>query len=74
MKGRAPSPLRTGRQPASGDSLQRRLDAAQHRLTQLRAQNRDLTRRLETAHGEIRRLRIASPGIDGTEVVSGSTP
>lgn len=74
MKSRTPSPVRTGRQPASSDSLQRRLDAAQHRLTQLRAQNRDLTRRLETAHSEIRRLRIAPPGIDGTEIMSGTTP
>jgi hypothetical protein len=61
MKNGAASPVRTGRQPASSDSLHQRLDAAQHRIKQLRADNRELTHRLETAHGEIRRLRISLP-------------
>lgn len=59
LKNGAPSPARTGRQPASDESVHRRLDAALHRIKQLRAENRELAQRLETAHGQIRRLRIA---------------
>jgi hypothetical protein len=56
LKGRAPSPKRTGTQPASDASLKRRLETALNRLKDLRATNADLTRRLEAAHAEIRRL------------------
>ncbi|WNV83143.1 DUF6262 family protein [Umezawaea sp. Da 62-37] len=58
IKEGAPSPARTGPQPASIASLRARLDAALTRVKDLRAANADLTKRLETAHGEIRRLRI----------------
>jgi len=54
---RQPAPTRTGPQPASVASLQRRLDTALARIKQLRGENADLTRQLETAYGEIRRLR-----------------
>jgi small-conductance mechanosensitive channel len=54
---RQPAPARTGPQPASVTSLQRRLDTALARIKQLRGENADLTRQLETAYGEIRRLR-----------------
>ncbi|WP_329565049.1 hypothetical protein [Streptomyces sp. NBC_01361] len=37
-------------------SIQRRLEAALARIKQLRAENSELARRLETAYGEIRRL------------------
>lgn len=56
---RQPAPARTGPQPASVASLQRRLDTALARIKQLRGENADLTRQLETAYGEIRRLRHA---------------
>lgn len=59
LQKRQPSPARTGPQPASQESLQRRLETAQHRNRQLRDQVAELTERLEAAHGEIRRLRIA---------------
>ncbi len=55
----APSPVRTGRQPATHQSLQRRLETAQYRIKELRARNEELARMLEIAHGEIRRLRNA---------------
>jgi len=58
IKDGAPSPARTGPQPAATASLQRRLETALLRIKALRAENADLARRLETAHGEIRRLRI----------------
>lgn len=61
LQQRCPSPVRTGPQPATIDSLQTRVEALTHRNTQLRAEVRDLTHRLEAAHGEIRRLRIANP-------------
>ncbi|MFF1548107.1 DUF6262 family protein [Streptomyces sp. NPDC058291] len=57
LQNRQPATERTGSQPASGASIQRRLDAALARIKQLRAENSDLARRLETAYGEIRRLR-----------------
>lgn len=57
---RQPAPARTGPQPASMASLQRRLDTALARIKQLRGENADLTRQLETAYGEIRRLRHSS--------------
>ncbi|GGZ40267.1 DUF6262 family protein [Streptomyces bluensis] len=57
LQDRQPTNERTGPQPASVASLQRRLEAALSRIKQLRAENSDLTRRLETAYGEIRRLR-----------------
>lgn len=58
---RQPAPARTGPQPASAASLQRRLDTALARIKQLRNDNADLARQLETAYGEIRRLRHAAP-------------
>jgi hypothetical protein len=57
LQQRQPTTDRTGPQPASLTSLQRRLEATLARIKQLRADNADLTRQLETAHGEIRRLR-----------------
>jgi len=54
---RQPATDRSGAQPASVTSLRHRLDTALTRIKQLRADNTDLTRQLETAHGEIRRLR-----------------
>ncbi|MGV9252361.1 tyrosine-type recombinase/integrase [Streptomyces sp. NPDC003697] len=51
----------TGAQPASVGSIQCRLEAALTRIKQLRAENSDLARRLETAYGEIRRLRSERP-------------
>jgi hypothetical protein len=57
IKAGAPSPVRTGQQPASVTSLKRRLEAALLRIKKLRAENAELTKRLEAAHGEIRRLR-----------------
>jgi hypothetical protein len=57
---RQPAHARTGPQPASVASLQRRLDTALARIKQLRGDNADLTRQLETAYGEIRRLRHTS--------------
>jgi hypothetical protein len=57
LQQRHPAPERTGPQPASITSLRQRLDTALARIKQLRADNADLTRQLETAHGEIRRLR-----------------
>ena len=57
LQHRHPAPERTGPQPATVTSLRHRLDAALARIKQLRADNADLTRQLETAHGEIRRLR-----------------
>jgi hypothetical protein len=57
LQQRQPATDRTGPQPATLASLQRRLDTALARIKQLRVHNTDLTRQLETAHGEIRRLR-----------------
>jgi hypothetical protein len=57
LQQRQPSPDRNGPQPASVTSLRQRLDTALARIKQLRADNADLTRQLEIAHGEIRRLR-----------------
>jgi hypothetical protein len=61
LQHRTPAPERTGPQPASADSLRRRLDTALTRIKTLRADNAELTRQLETAHGEIRRLRSPHP-------------
>jgi hypothetical protein len=57
LQQRQPAPERTGSQPASVASLRHRLDTALARIKQLRADNADLTRQLELAHGQIRRLR-----------------
>lgn len=57
LQQRHPAPERTGPQPANVTSLRHRLDTALARIKQLRADNSDLTRQLEVAHGEIRRLR-----------------
>jgi predicted RNase H-like nuclease (RuvC/YqgF family) len=57
LQDRQPTNARTGPQPASVASIQRRLETALSRIKRLRAENSDLTRRLETAYGEIRRLR-----------------
>ncbi|MFE6459232.1 DUF6262 family protein [Streptomyces cinereoruber] len=56
LQQRAPTPHRA-RHAASDASLHRRLETALERNRQLRDQVTDLTRKLETAHGEIRRLR-----------------
>lgn len=61
LQNRQPATERTGAQPASVASIQRRLEAALARIKQLRAENSDLARRLETAYGEIRRLRSKRP-------------
>ncbi|MFJ9472494.1 DUF6262 family protein [Streptomyces caniferus] len=61
LQGRQPATERTGSQPASVASVQRRLETALARIKQLRAENSDLAGRLETAYGEIRRLRGTSP-------------
>ncbi|WP_329438222.1 DUF6262 family protein [Streptomyces canus] len=61
LQNRQPATERTGAQPASVASIQRRLEAALARIKQLRAENSDLARRLETAYGEIRRLRSERP-------------
>jgi hypothetical protein len=57
LRQRQPATDRIGPQPATLTSLQHRLDTALARIKQLRADNTDLTRQLEAAHGEIRRLR-----------------
>ncbi|MFD9607361.1 DUF6262 family protein [Streptomyces sp. NPDC059970] len=57
LQQRAPGPHRSPRHAASDASLHRRLETALERNRQLRDQVADLTRKLETAHGEIRRLR-----------------
>ncbi|MFZ3562813.1 MULTISPECIES: DUF6262 family protein [unclassified Streptomyces] len=58
---RAPAPQHSPRHAASDASLQRRLETALERNRQLRDQVADLTRKLEAAHGEIRRLRTLAP-------------
>ncbi|MFI8200463.1 DUF6262 family protein [Streptomyces sp. NPDC085942] len=58
LQKRAPAPQRSPRHAASEASRQRRLETALERNRQLRDQVADLTRKLETAHGEIRRLRV----------------
>ncbi|MEV6319342.1 DUF6262 family protein [Streptomyces sp. NPDC051776] len=60
LQQRVPAPRRNGRHSASETSLQRRLETTLERNRQLRQQVADLTRKLETAHGEIRRLRTRS--------------
>jgi Family of unknown function (DUF6262) len=62
LQNRQPSPSRTGRHPASDQSLRQRLETALTRNKQLRDQIADLTRRLEAAHGELRRIRTLAPG------------
>ncbi|MDA5279576.1 DUF6262 family protein [Streptomyces sp. Isolate_45] len=57
LQQRSPAPHRSPRHAASDTSLHRRLETALERNRQLRDQVADLTRKLETAHGEIRRLR-----------------
>ncbi|MGW2911247.1 DUF6262 family protein [Streptomyces asoensis] len=61
LQGRQPASERTGSQPASVASVQRRLETALARIKQLRAENSDLARRLETAYGEICRLHSQQP-------------
>ncbi|WP_189788509.1 DUF6262 family protein [Streptomyces capitiformicae] len=61
LQNRRPSSQRTGLQPASATSIQRRLEIALTRINHLRAENSELTRRLETAYGEVRRLRSERP-------------
>ncbi|MEV6949859.1 DUF6262 family protein [Streptomyces sp. NPDC051172] len=60
LQSRQPSSQRTGSQPASVASIQRRLDVALARIKQLRTENSDLASGLEAAYGEIRRLRSLS--------------
>ncbi|MEU3774250.1 DUF6262 family protein [Streptomyces sp. NPDC032472] len=69
LQQRDPAPHRSLRHAASDVSLQRRLETALERNRQLRDQVADLTRKLETAHGEIRRLRTltAAPSNGGAE-------
>ncbi|MGW7261269.1 DUF6262 family protein [Streptomyces sp. NPDC054834] len=69
LQQRAPAPHRSPRHAASDASLQRRLETALERNRQLRDQVADLTRKLETAHGEIRRLRTltAAPSAGAAE-------
>jgi hypothetical protein len=61
LQQRHPAATRTGQQPATPASIHRRLDTALARIKQLRADNTELTRQLEAAHGEIRRLRSQGP-------------
>lgn len=61
LQNRPPSSRRTGSQPSSATSIQRRLEIALARIKHLRAENSELTRRLETAYGEIHRLRSERP-------------
>jgi Family of unknown function (DUF6262) len=61
LQQRRPAPTRSGPQPATVRSLQTRLETLQKRNTALRAEVRDLTVRLEAAHGELRQLRLNSP-------------
>jgi hypothetical protein len=69
LQQRRPSAASTGRQPASDASLQQRLETALARNKTLREEVAELTRRLEVAHGEIRRLRTgnaaSSPTLSG---------
>jgi len=51
------APLVGPEEALTNTSLRHRLDTALARIKQLRADNSDLTRQLEVAHGEIRRLR-----------------
>jgi|tagenome__1003787_1003787.scaffolds.fasta_scaffold17560267_1 hypothetical protein len=51
-----PTAARSGEHSATTDSLRQRLDAAHARNKKLREVNTELTRLLEIAHGEIRRL------------------
>ncbi|MET9359097.1 DUF6262 family protein [Streptomyces sp. NPDC006617] len=60
LQQRAPAPHRSPRHAASDASLKRRLEIALDRNRRLRDQVADLTRKLETAHGELRRLRTFS--------------
>ncbi|MEV8632645.1 hypothetical protein AB0395_13400 [Streptosporangium sp. NPDC051023] len=69
LQTRRPASTRTGGHPASEASLQRRLDTALERNRQLRDQVGDLTRRLEAALGEIRRLRtLGSSSSQGSQL------
>jgi hypothetical protein len=58
LQQRRPAPTRAGPDPATIRSLQTRLEALQKRNATLRAEVRDLTARLEAAHGELRQLRL----------------
>ncbi|GAA1554111.1 DUF6262 family protein [Streptomyces globosus] len=61
LQQRAPAPHGNPRHAATEASLQRRLETALERNRQLRDQVAQLTRKLETAHGELRRLRTLAP-------------
>lgn len=60
LRQRRPAPARTGPQPASVRSLETQLEAMQRRNTALRSEVRDLTARLEAAHGQLRELRLST--------------
>lgn len=60
LQQRAPVLHRSPRNAASHASAHRRLETVLERNRQLRDQVTDHTRELETAHGEIRRLRVLS--------------
>ncbi|MGE0221144.1 DUF6262 family protein [Mycolicibacterium sp.] len=57
LQGRTTPTSRSAQRPATTESLRQRLDAALDRNKKLREANTELTRLLEIAHGEIRRLR-----------------
>ena len=59
LQHRRPAAARTGPQPASVRSLETRIEALQRRNSALRSEVRDLTARLEAAHGELRQLRLS---------------
>lgn len=56
LQAQAPAPAKPAGHGASVDSLRQRLEATLARNAELRAANTELTRLLEVAHGEIRRL------------------
>jgi len=56
LQEQAPAPAKPAGRGASEESLRQRLEAALAKNARLRAANAELTRRLEVAHGEIRRL------------------
>jgi hypothetical protein len=56
LQAQAPAPTKPAGRGASAESLRQRLQAALARNAELRAANTELTRLLEVAHGEIRRL------------------
>lgn len=60
LQQRRPATTRSGPQPATVRSLQTRLEALHKRNVALRGEVRELTARLEAAHGELRQLRLST--------------